>query len=186
MKNLIESLLDDEQVQLDRLNIPNAPKVSKKEYVYYAQAWYDILESALDNNKNNNQHNWAELVKVYKEWLSDFDIIIPFEDFDEYKDKHGDFNWYRDIQNFLIKTPNQEKKFFIEYLDEIIDDFENGDGYSMITSTGSNSLLISFFGDDNIFRLLALYYRIYTDKDASYKKFYNLIKQRIKFCGITV
>lgn len=186
MKHLIESLLDDEQEQLERLNIPLSPKVSKKEYIYYAQAWYDILESALDNRKNNNQHNWAELVKVYKEWLSDFDIIIPYEEFEEYKDNHGDFNWYRDIQEFLIKTPNHEKKFFIEYLNDIIEEFEDGSGDSMITSIGSNSLLISFFGDDNVFKLEALDYHRYTNKDTSYKNFYNLIKQRIKFCGITV
>lgn len=178
-KYINEGILDDEDVLIKKTDAPKPPKVSEKDYIYYAQAWYDVLEEALDNPKNDNQKNWAEVVKVYKEWQSEWTCFVSFEDYD---DNIEDWNWYTSIDRFVEKTPKYEMDLMNNYLDDIIEEFELEDGDSRLTSLGSNSLLVAIFGDENVFRIEALNYGMY--KKGPYKKFYNIIKKRLNFCGI--
>ena len=47
MRSLKESIMDVD-TNIDELEIPEKPKVSKSDYPYYEQAWYDILNNMLD------------------------------------------------------------------------------------------------------------------------------------------
>ena len=80
-----------------------------------------------------------------------------------------------------------EKDMRDEYLDSIIDDFSNGKGSDRINSQGSNSILIALFGDENLFRIEALDYKLFKSAikwKPSYDRFYKSISKLLKVYGI--
>lgn len=189
MKTLIESLLDDEKELLDRLNIPKKPKVKKEECVCYLQAWYNIIEQ-LCREDNLTPETWALILKGYKDWQSEWFCHLDYETYEAWKEEHDDyFDWHVDYINFVDKNDPLEQRMWNDYIDNIIKDFENGGGKDRVTPYGSNSLLVSLFGDENIFRLDALKYDLYRTGlkyEKIYNKFYKDIVKLLKVFGVKV
>lgn len=189
MKSLKESLLDSEEELLDKLDIPDKPKVKKEEYVCYIQAWYNIIEYLCEED-NITQKTWALILKGYKEWQCEWFCHLDYETYKTWIDEHdGYFDWHTDYINFVDKNDPSEQRMWNNYIDDIIEDFEKGNGKDRITPYGSNSLLISLFGDENIFRLDALEYNLYS-KGRKYKKiydkFYKDIAKLLKIFGVKI
>ena len=102
MRSLKESILDVD-ANIDELEIPEKPKVSKSDYPYYEQAWYDILNNMLDSKYSSR--DYAIYIKIYKEWLSEWSCYI---DYDFYYDEcDGYIDWKNDINNYINMINNQ-------------------------------------------------------------------------------
>ena len=80
MKSLRESILDVD-TNIDELEIPKKPTVSKKDYIYYLQAWYDIMSNLLDNGMRDF-NKWVRIVTLFKNWDPVWTIYIGEEDDD--------------------------------------------------------------------------------------------------------
>ena len=174
MKSLWESILDVD-TNIDELEIPEKPKVSKKDYPYYEQAWYDILNHMLDSNYSSR--DYAVYIKIYKEWMSEWtcyvDLEFYFDECDEYID------WEKNIDSFITKEGDIKK--ISEYLDDLITEFSQEADRSRM-STGSNSILYALYDDENVFVVQALQNREFIG--PKYNKYFNDIKKVLKIHGI--
>ena len=115
MRSLRESILDVD-ANIDELEIPEKPKVSKSDYPYYEQAWYDILNNMLDSKCSSR--DYAIYIKIYKEWLSEWSCYIDYDFYYDECDEYivmienadiptalnyvGDGEWYRDGEFYNI------------------------------------------------------------------------------------
>ena len=79
MKSLQESLLDDEDTLLGNTTV--MPKVESNEYLYYTQAWYDILRDMKESEKNINLY-----IDLYLKWMSDWTISLGTYNLEEIND----------------------------------------------------------------------------------------------------
>jgi hypothetical protein len=145
MKSLLESILDVDD-NIDAIEIPKKPTVSKKDYIYYLQAWYDVMYDILDGGETNFS-KWVWVVKVYQKWDQPWTIYIGEED-----DDILDLIELGAIEEAILKSTYKkgasEMKWAKEYTDDIINDFQEGRGRDRITSTGSNSILMALCGGD--------------------------------------
>lgn len=186
MKSLLESIFDVDD-NIDNLEIPKKPLITKENCVCYLQAWYDILEHLCDA-QNLSLSKWAMIIKCYKTWQSDWFCHLDYEKYEEYEEEHDtNFDWYTDYIHFVDQDDKFEKDMRDEYLDSIIDDFSNGRGSDRINSQGSNSILIALFGDENLFRIEALDYKLFKSAikwKPSYNRFYKSISKLLKIYGI--
>lgn len=171
MRSLKESILDVD-ANIDELEIPEKPKVSKSDYPYYEQAWYDILNNMLDSKCSSR--DYAIYIKIYKEWLSEWSCYI---DYDFYHDEcNGYIDWKNDIDNYINKSGD-----ISEFLDYLIDEFSQGADRSRL-SRGSNSILYALYDDENIFAEQALQDREFIG--PKYNKYFNDIKKILKINGV--
>lgn len=178
MKTLLESILDVD-TNIDEIEIPKKPTVSKKDYIYYLQAWFDIMSNVLDS-REINLSKWVWIVKVYQNWDQPWTIYIG-EDDDDIIDliELGDFE--EAMLKATFKMGASEMKWAREYTDDIINDFQEGRGRDRITSTGSNSILAALCGDEEIFNILADGVFSYGSK---YGNFVTEITKALKLYGI--
>ena len=100
MRSLKESIMDVD-TNIDELEIPEKPKVSKSDYPYYEQAWYDILNNMLDSKCSSR--DYAIYIKIYKEWLSEWSCYIDYDfnihDFD--KNEWNIIRWHCYIRTII-------------------------------------------------------------------------------------
>ena len=178
MKSLFESILDVDD-NIDAIEIPKKPTVSKKDYIYYLQAWYDVMCHILDNSETN-PNKWVWVVKVYQKWEQPWTIYIGEED-DDIIDliELGDFE--EAMLKATFKMGASEMKWAKEYTDDIINDFQEGRGRDRITTTGSNSILAALCGDEEIFNILA---DGVFSHGSKYNNFVTEITKALKLYGI--
>lgn len=178
MKSLRESILDIDD-NIDNLEIPKKPTVSKKDYIYYLQAWYDVMYDILDGGETNLS-KWAWITKVYQKWDQPWTIYISDED-----DKIIDMIELGQFEEAILKATHKmstsEMKWGKEYIDDIINDFQESRGRDRITTTGSNSILVALCGDEEIFNILAD--SIFSN-GSKYKNFVTEIIKALKLYGI--
>ena len=171
MRSLRESILDVD-ANIDELEIPEKPKVSKSDYPYYEQAWYDILNNMLDSKCSSR--DYAIYIKIYKEWLSEWSCYI---DYDFYYDEcDGYIDWKNDIDKYINNGED-----ISEFLDYLIDEFSQGADRSRL-SRGSNSILYALYDTENIFVEQALQDRKFIG--PKYNKYFNDIKKILKINGV--
>ena len=178
MKSLRESILDVD-TNIDELEIPKQPTVSKKDYIYYLQAWYDVISNLLDNGERDF-NKWVWIVKLFKIWDPDWTIYIGEED-DEIIDMINNGNTEEAMLKATFKMGASEKKWSHEYMDDIINDFKNGQGYDRLSRLSSNSILIALLGDGDL--LLALESEEFSD-GPKYTKYISDITKALKLYGI--
>ena len=178
MKSLRESILDVD-TNIDELEIPKKPSVSKKDYIYYLQAWYDVMCHILDN-RETNPNKWVWVVKVYQKWDQPWTIYIGEED-EDIIDLIELGNFEEAMLKATFKMGASEMKWAEEYTDDIINDFQEGRGRDRITSTGSNSILAALCGDEEIFNILA---DGVFSHGSKYSNFVTEITKALKLYGI--
>lgn len=178
IKNYITESIFDVDKNIDDLDIPAKPKVSKKDYPSYEQAWHDTLISLLDTSQKSQ--DFLVFFKVYKEWLSDWSCGVDMEtyyeehEFDEYID------WDDDVYEFVDK--NYNRRLFEEFLDGLIDECEKGASTYRLSPMGSGSFRYALYDTDDLF-VQALDDRTFSFGKfaSSYKKFKKDIDKILKF-----
>lgn len=178
MKSLFESILDVDD-NIDAIEIPKKPTVSKNDYIYYLQAWYDVMYNILDRGETN-LNKWAWITKVCQKWVQPWTIYIGEEDEDIIDlIELGDFE--EAMLKATFKMGASEMKWAKEYTDDIINDFQEGKGRDRITTTGSNSILAALCGDEEIFNILA---DGVFSHGSKYSNFVTEITKALKLYGI--
>lgn len=178
MKSLFESILDVD-TNIDELEIPAKPKVTKDNYPAYEQAWYNTLESLLNKNKNSN--DYAIFFKIYKEWLSDWVCCGNMDEyFEEYEE---DIDWYVDYVNYVRK--NNEIKYLKIFLDDLIDECKKGAASYRLSPTSSGGFLYAMYDEEDMFSG-ALAEDTFSQRQfaSSYKKFKSDIDKVLKVNGV--
>ncbi len=177
MKSLRESILDVD-TNIDELEIQEKPTVSKKDYIYYSQAWYDIMSNLLDNGERDF-NKWVRIVSLFKNWDPVWTIYIGEED-EDIVDliELGDFE--EAMLKATYKMSASEMKWSREIMDDIINDLQDGRG-DRITTTGSNSILAALCGDEEIFNILA---DGVFSHGSKYSNFVTKITKALKLYGI--
>lgn len=177
MRSLRESIMDID-TNIDELEIPEKPKVSKSEYPYYEQAWYDVMSNLLDNNERDF-NKWVYIIKLFKDWDPDWIIYIGEED-DEINDMINLDNIKEAMLKATFKISVSEKKWAHECMDDIINDFKNGQGHNRLSKLSSNSILLSLFGEE---LSLAFKNKVFA-YGLKYNKYISDIIKALKFYGI--
>lgn len=178
MKSLRESILDVD-TNIDELEIPKKPTVSKKDYIYYLQAWYDVMSNLLDTGMRDF-NKWVRIVTLFKSWDPVWTIYIGEED-DDIIDliELGDFE--EAMLKATFKMGASEMKWAREIMDDIINEFKNGQENGRLSSTGSNSILAALCGDEEIFNILA---DGVFSHGSKYSNFVTDITKALKIYGI--
>lgn len=143
MKSLLESILDVDN-NIDAVEIPKKPTVSKKDYIYYLQAWYDVMYNAIDNGEINLS-KWIWAVKTYQKWEQPWTIYVGEED-DDINDLIASGNLEEALLKSTYKMGASEMRWAKEYTDDIIKDFESGNANGRMSIDGSNSILMALCG----------------------------------------
>ena len=162
---IAESVFDVDD-NIDKLEIPAKPKVSKDDYPAYEQAWNDTLVELLA--KSRKSRDYAVFFKIYKEWLSDWVIYGNSEDyFDDYGD---DIDWYIDYVNFIHK--NNESKYLERFLDDLTEECIKGASSYRMSPQSSGSFLYALYDTDDMFAD-ALERNTFSNKQfaSAYRKF---------------
>lgn len=178
MKSLRESILDVD-TNIDELEIPKKPTVSKKDYIYYLQAWYDVMSVLLDTGERDFD-KWVWIVTLFKSWDPVWTIYIGEED-DELIDMINLGNTEEAMLKATFKMGASEMKWAHEYMDDIINDFKNGQGHDRLSRLSSNSILTALFGEDESFLALENEEFSYGPK---YDKYISDITKALKIYGI--
>lgn len=178
MRSLLESILDVDD-NIDAIEIPKKPTVSKKDYIYYLQAWYDVMCNILDS-REINLSKWIWIVKVYQKWDQPWAIYISEED-EEIIDMIEIGQFEEAMLKATSKMGTSEMKWAKEYTDDIINDFQEGRGRDRITTTGSNSILAALCGDEEIFNILA---DGVFSSGTKYSNFVTEITKALKLYGV--
>lgn len=178
MKSLRESILDIDD-NIDNLEIPKKPSVSKKDYIYYLQAWYDIMSNLLDNGMRD-LNKWVWIVKLFKAWDPVWTIYIG-EDDDEIIDMINLGNTEEAMLKATFKMGASEMKWAHEYMDDIINEFKNGQDQGRLSLLSSNSILTALLGEYESFSVLEN--KEFSD-GPKYNKFVSDITKALKLYGI--
>jgi hypothetical protein len=179
MKSLRESILDIDD-NIDNLEIPKKPSVSKKDYIYYLQAWYDVMYDILDGGETNFS-KWVWVVKLFKTWDPIWTIYIGEEDNDIL-----DLIELGDIEEAILKSTYKkgasEMKWSREIMDDIIKDFESGNSNGRMSIDGSNSILMALCGGD--FESYNMIEHHAFSIGSKYDKYVSDITKALKIYGI--
>lgn len=178
MKSLRESILDIDD-NIDNLEIPKKPSVSKKDYIYYLQAWYDIMSNLLDNGMRDF-NKWVWIVKLFKAWDPVWTIYIGEED-DDIIDMINLGNTEEGMLKATFKRGISEIKWAHEYMDDIINDFKNEQDNGRLSILSSNSILTALLGEEESF--LVLDNKEFSD-GPKYNKYVSDITKALKLYGI--
>lgn len=145
MKSLRESILDVD-TNIDELEIPEKPKVSKKDYPAYEQAWYNTLVALLNKNDKKTE-DFLIFFKYYKEWLSDWVCLLDVETYYEtYED--NEIEWYGEVYDYIFKDDND---MVLDFLNDLIDECSSGASSYRMNIEGSGSFLYTLYDPDNLF-----------------------------------
>ena len=191
MKTLIESLLNDEDILIKDTsffelinNIPNSPKVSKNEMMYYYQAWLfifremegDIFNAPKLTSLKNFQHKY--FLKLFKEWMPTMKCIPPaFGDINDIKTN--------DIKKFIIKYTKAFPVANFNFLQHKIDSILKQEN---VTRGDIANFDVMFFRDS--FKDGNWYFSDLLENSTfdgpECNKYYNMIKKQLKLVNIDI
>lgn len=141
---IAESVFDVDN-NIDKLEIPAKPKVSKDDYPAYEQAWHDALVELLA--KSRRSRDYAIFFKIYKEWLSDWSCHLSIEDYDYEYD--SDVDWYTDYINFVHRS--DDRKYLEMFIDDLIDECKEGASRYRMSPQSSGSFRYALYDTEDVF-----------------------------------